>query len=588
MSSITSVTTQPEKYLIARNRTVEVVARVALLISFLVYFYRSIFSYLGAGRDDTFIALWTGSSLARGLGFVNYNLQPVEMSSSLLHTLMVSGIYRLAPDFVYSINKGLGLITGAIVIALLYQKRQVLFGSDLGGTAAFVVASLGLANNASWLYWNVGGLETPFQTLILFLYGVQLLEFWHTSNRVPQLVILQVLYILVRPEGFMLILFTTLLIAVRTVFLGPLPGKQTYRLLGVPALVFFVIAVMRYIRFGLLFPNPVYAKIDLGADSPILSNAREGLRYLAGFYTASPYAFGQVIILIALAIVTLLVLINRDTPFRTHFIDRSPILGLLSGLLLFNHFFILGTGGDWMEFFRFVVPIIPLLVILTTLFAFRMLNFYFGTESSYSSSVHIFANLALGTVFLAASLVSSFPRDNYEEKGFHDCSEKIDLDTISFLAADLRQLDVNLIFLNCAGKRDWEALMPFIEDKLPAIYDSLDQNLTVATFQMGFFPYYVKKIHPGLNIQFIDTLGLADTKIAQMDGLRKRYGLSEGTRIVDIFTGQSGELSEYILDQNPNMIYVLNATPTRRNALRRLGWTAGWDKPGAVIFIKND
>lgn len=200
----------------------------------------------------------------------------------------------------------------------------------------------------------------------------------------------------------------------------------------------------------------------------------------------------------------------------------------------------------------------------------------------------IFSNAALGVLFLFAIAANSGQRDNYEMQIFHNCSEKIDLSKIHSLALDYSDLDEKLILMNCAGERDWEGVMLFITDELPMIYEALNHEVTIATFQMGFFPYYVKKINPALNIEFVDTLGLADSKIARMHGPRESYGLREGLRIDDIFAGKSGHLSEYILGRDPNMIYVLNATSKRRMALSNLGWTMSWDKPGAVIFIKKN
>ena len=91
----------------------------ALLVALAFYFYISLTYYVGAGRDDTFITFWTGISLAEGHGFVNYNFEQVEMSSSLLHTLIVAVINTFAPNFIYTINKALGLITGATLLLVL-------------------------------------------------------------------------------------------------------------------------------------------------------------------------------------------------------------------------------------------------------------------------------------------------------------------------------------------------------------------------------------------------------------------------------------------------------------------------------------
>lgn len=570
------------------KRALELLPIIALLVALALYFYNSIIYYVGAGRDDTFITLWTGTSLAEGYGLVNYNFEPVEMSSSLLHTLIVAVIHILAPNYIYTINKVLGLMAGAILLAVLYQKRHNLFGRDLLGIIAFAVTALSLANYRAWLYWNLGGLETPFQTLIIFLYGLYLIEFWITPIRILPLVILQILYMLVRPEGFLLILFTAVLTFAQAKFHRPLHGKQTIILIGLPSFIFFSILIARYLNFGLLFPNPVYAKISLGADDNIISNLDTGIKYLLGFYTSSPYIALQLVILIAVVIHSVNMLIRQRTKLDSgvSFCEFNFVLWL--GLILFNHLFVISTGGDWMEFFRFIVPVVPFLVILTTCFVFRKINDVLKKHNGSNPYFEALTNVALGVLFLVVIATNSGQRDNYEAQIFHNCSEKIDLSKIHSLALDYSHLEVKLLLLNCAGKRDLDGAMPFITDELPKVYESLNQNITIATFQMGFFPYYVKKINPAMNIKFIDTLGLADSNIARLQGPRERYGLSEGTRIVDIFAGQSGKLSEYILSRNPNMIYLLNATSVRRMALIKLGWTESWDKPGAVIFIKND
>lgn len=570
------------------KRIAEFLLITTLLVALAVYFYHSIIYYIGAGRDDTFITLWTGISLAEGHGLVNYNFEPVEMSSSLLHTLMVAVIHILASNFIYTINKALGLIAGAALLIVLYQKRYLLFGRDLSGIATFAITSLGLANNRAWLYWNLGGLETPFQTLIIFLYGIHLIEFWKTPVKILPLVILQILYMLVRPEGFILIFFTGIFIIARAKFHQPLHRKQIILLIGIPSSIFFSILIVRYLNFGLLLPNPVYAKVYLGIGNNTISNLNAGIKYLIGFYTSSPYVAIQLVILIALVIHSARILINQRTKLDSgpSTLDFGFMLWL--GLILFNHLFVLSTGGDWMEFFRFIVPVVPFLVILTTCSVFRTVNAIFKKHHLSKPYFETFTNMALGVLFLIAIATNSAQRDNYESQGFHNCSEKIDLSKIHSLELDSRPLDEKLVLLNCAGKRDWEGLMPFITDELPVFYESLDQNITIASFQMGFFPYYVKKVHPTMKIEFVDTLGLADSHIAQMQGHRESYGLREGTKIVNIFSGQSGKLSEYILSRNPNMIYVLNATTIRRMALIKLGWTTSWDKPGAVIFIKNN
>ena len=558
-----------------------------LIISLALYFYTSIVHYVGAGRDDTFITLWTGITLAEGHGLVNYNFEPVEMSSSLLHTVIVAITYILAPNFIYTINKVLGLMAGAILLVVLYQKRHDLFERNISGITMFAITSLGLANNRAWLYWNLGGLETPFQTLIIFLYGLYLVEFMKTPVRVLPLVVLQILYILVRPEGFILILFTTIFIFSRVLLHKPFQSKQVILLIGVPSLLFLLILIVRYLHFGLLFPNPVYAKIYMGMDNNTVSNINTGIEYLKGFYTSSPYVAIQLAVLTALVIHYGRILIDQrtkaDPGTSIPYFNFAPLLGLI----LINHLFVISVGGDWMEFFRLIVPVVPFLVILTTCFAFGIFNAVLEKHILSRPHLEILANLALGVLFLVAIATNSGQRDNYEIEGYHNCSEKMDLRKLHFVSLDYSHLDDQLILVNCAGKRDWNGVMPFITAELPEVYKSLDQNITIATYQMGFFPYFIKRVYPAMNIEFIDTVGLADSNIARMQLPKKNYGVKDGVNMVSIFTGKSGELSRYVLGRNPNMIYVLDATNIRRQALIELGWSTGWDNPGAVIFIKK-
>ena len=65
--------------------------RVALLLSaVLASVWLGWSRFLGAGRDDMFLTLWSGLQLARGEGLINHDGVPLEVSSSLLHTWVVA------------------------------------------------------------------------------------------------------------------------------------------------------------------------------------------------------------------------------------------------------------------------------------------------------------------------------------------------------------------------------------------------------------------------------------------------------------------------------------------------------------------
>ncbi len=167
---------------------------------------------------------------------------------------------------------------------------------------------------------------------------------------------------------------------------------------------------------------------------------------------------------------------------------------------------------------------------MTTGFAYKIINEVIKKNDLPKPYLETSANIALGVVFLILIATNSGQRDNYEAQDFHNCSERFDATKVRAISLDYRHLDENLILMNCAGQRDWNRLMLFITDELPKAYQLLDQNITIATFQMGFFPYYIKKDHPTMKIRFIDTLGIGDTNVARLEGARQSYGLTEGTK----------------------------------------------------------
>ncbi|MEP7200884.1 MAG: hypothetical protein ABI874_13760, partial [Chloroflexota bacterium] len=332
---------------------------LVLLAALAVFVYLSLNNFVGAGRDDVYISLWAGENLARGHGLVNYNFERAEISSSLLHTVLIAALTLVAPQHTFLLNKALGLLTGAAALTVIVARRRTLFPSRALRFAAITASLLALASSAPFLYWNLGGLETPIQTLLLFLYGTELMAYWQQPTRMRHVVALvgwQCLYMLVRPEGFVLIGCTVIYAA-----LHHLRFRQSARralvLVIAPVAFCALLMLARYFWFGLIFPNPVYAKTSgLKLD--------DGFAYLSGYFTASAFAVAQ----LASLAVTCAYLLYHAVRFgvrRAHTLpDGFATIGLALPTLVVLAV-VLASGGDWMEFFRFVAPTIPLLVILT-------------------------------------------------------------------------------------------------------------------------------------------------------------------------------------------------------------------------------
>jgi len=88
-------TRYPWQQIIKNENVYQIISFVVLCV---MYIGVQLNWYLAAGRDDTYITLWSAFGVSQGHGFVNYNLQPAEISSSLLHVLILSLFALVQPD----------------------------------------------------------------------------------------------------------------------------------------------------------------------------------------------------------------------------------------------------------------------------------------------------------------------------------------------------------------------------------------------------------------------------------------------------------------------------------------------------------
>ena len=95
-------TRYPWQQIIKNENVYQIISFVVLCV---MYIGLQLNWYLAAGRDDTYITLWSAFGVSQGHGFVNYNLQPAEISSSLLHVLILSLFALVQPDNLFVINK---------------------------------------------------------------------------------------------------------------------------------------------------------------------------------------------------------------------------------------------------------------------------------------------------------------------------------------------------------------------------------------------------------------------------------------------------------------------------------------------------
>lgn len=541
--------------------------------------------YLDAGRDDTFITLWAGENLAKGLGLVNYNFERVEISSSLLHTLIVAVLARIGPECIFTLNKIVGLLAGVLILCLIGRSWKILYPWREYRLLAFCCVQISLSTMPSFLYWTLGGLETPFVTFLLLWIVVNFIYYWTrpTLGGEIRLLSAQIAFMLARPEAFYIIPFTLIFV----VFHAWIHGWRwrLCRLLLVPAAVFIALGLFRLVHFGTFFPNPVYAK-----TTGLFRNIGHGVHYTFGFYTSSFFHFFLGAAFIAVVCYFFILLLRsffKENLLKTR--AEGPLIFVL-GLSITVHLAVMLTGGDWMEHHRFMHPVTPLVVILSIGFAFRLIR---RAEVEYFPKFATPDASRMLVLFMAAAILLSWiPQLGQSSRVTSwQGSNKIEVErtatdySLTQLLDGDGGLDDRVKALSFRYRLVKEKVFPFLEGPFRELYRR-SGRLVIASPQMGWFPYFLKNRYPEYDLYFIDTYGLCDQQVALLDMQGSAYGLKVGSRIMQIVAGKAGPLSEYVLSMKPNMLYSLYMNPQAVARMEALGYEAVSKESGALFFYK--
>lgn len=551
---------------------------VLVLITALVAFiWLGLTRNLGAGTDDVFITLYAGQALSDGEGIVNYNGERVEMSSSLLHTLVVAAIHEVAPNYVFTLNKLVGAACGALTLVVLYLGRAVLFRAGRWRFAAYTMTLLLVATNPAFVYWSFGGLEAPFATLFLATYAVSLLDHRRRPTAVNETsgIGSQCLYIMTRPEGFFLLLFTAVYLTLMKRY-----GRRALRLRIVlfPLAFFTGVTTFRWFYFGALMPNTVYAK-----SGGIIEGIANGLTYAANFYNASALLVCALLIQVVLGLV-----FARSLVYATVVYPRRVPLPLattlLFGLTLATQLVVLCSGGDWMGHFRFFVPVIPL---LTPLVVTQCAEAFGATHRRVANRYVLYGT---GAVLAVCALIVNpgqsaintprmLPLRNGDFGLPYSLLEVVD---------QAKSIDDTVIRLNGPNRGFLRSFDRFLDERFTALHEE-HRPLVIATGQMGLFPYRIKRQFPDADVRFIDTLGLCDATVAHLPMPKDPIGLKDGRFVDVVLAGNAGPLSDYMFAQEPNMAYMLGGGIDLTENIARMeaiGFTLVWDLNYEFIFLR--
>jgi hypothetical protein len=273
-------------------------------------------------------------NLAAGQGPVFNPGERVEGASDLLWVLVLAGLKKAGLPALAS-AKAVGVALVAAVPLVAYRAGSSLPGAPLGGLVAAALCAL----SGPLAFWAGNGLEAGAQASVVLLAVLLGIGDVARARGFPAAAPVFLVAALLRPEGIALSVPYLLLMwgrARRDIpARGPAVAATALLAGGMAAVTAF-----RLLYYGDPVPNTWWAK----EANPALWTLGRGTGYLADFVGDSG---GWMVVLLGVL------------PLAR----SAPVL-LVAGTLAVQVAFIMYSGRDWMEGYRFVVPVVPLLALL--------------------------------------------------------------------------------------------------------------------------------------------------------------------------------------------------------------------------------
>ncbi len=452
------------------------------------------YAWAGDGylADDAFISFRYAANLAEGLG-PNWNRgDHVEGYTNFGWVLLLALGQKLGAEPVET-SRTLGFLGSAATLALmplLAAQLRPMWSARWGLLTAGAVTALAL--NTGFSLWAFAGLET---TAFTFLVTAGITAHLSEERRDVKSLWSSAIFLaaaLVRPEG-------VVVWAVSAVFklLRILSGGSQKRLSDLALwVVLFVVPyggywMWRWDYYGYFFPNTYYLK-----TARSLAVFKRGAVYAQDFFTIYWVWLGLGALISA---------------WRERHISYRPATYLLAMLGVWSAE-VVYTGGDWMPYFRFFVPVLPIVYLL-------MMHGAIDVADLLRLRVPIPAFTVVASALLVALIVFSAFRPH------DDCLARSG-------RFDSNSGDSCEILPGAVDYANQKAIGLWMRDNLPS-------NYTVAQIATGIVPYF-----SGLTT--IDMLGVNDEHIAHLN--KPSLGLGPA--------GHEKEDGGYVVSREPEIIWL--------------------------------
>ncbi|HEX4952598.1 MAG TPA: hypothetical protein VF017_04280 [Thermoanaerobaculia bacterium] len=504
------------------------------------------------GRDDSYISYWPALTLAERGEILNYNLERVEQSSTLLWVLVLAALRWLSGGDLPALGLAGSLVAAVACLTVLALGRSA--GREGGAVACLLVAT-----QPFFLYWAWSGAETALAALVLLALAVSWAALLSAPTLRPGLLggalASTLALVLVRPEGALVAMAAVVTLS------GSWRGQRQRRgrlaLLGAGSAVTWASVLgFRLLYFGALQPQPVAAKVGT------LSWATwtRGWRYLERALMETP-ALSPVLALALAALVIQLLKTRQaeDDP-------RSSLLCVAASLALAQLGFVVAVGGDWMENGRFLAPMVPLLavVLVATLERWLPSPLRFRLAVLILIVLQLIATVGVarrsstGTDLLTRRELPPALAQSLEAQGLSP-AERGNL---------LRWRDVQAL----------EQLHRLLDRLLPA----LERPVSILSGQMGMVAYHTARRHPGA-VRFVDRYGLVSRDLTDCPVTRHVPRGPLGLLLTPArFHSLQQELEARCGLAPPDVIFDLFAERGSLRYLERAGYFVTFEQRGRV------
>jgi len=298
-------------------------------------------NYLRFVCDDAFISFRYAKNFVEGHGLV-YNIgEKVEGYTNFLWTLLLSLFMKIGLDVVV-VSQILGVLFSLATIFLLLWLNWRFYPAE---NLFNYLAPLFLACCGAYAAWSTGGLETSFYTFLVLLGSFLFISGITKPKHFVFSAITFAFVCMTRLDGLIFAGITFFFLFYLSVVSRKIKLKSLLVLtlcFLVPFLVYFF---WRWSYYGKFLPNTFYVKMG---D--------------ASFYHQGPlYLFDFIQRFWIWFLVIPLLFLGKAIKSNANL--KMVILYFTSMILLFS-FYVVYVGGDFMDMFRFFVPILPFFFFL--------------------------------------------------------------------------------------------------------------------------------------------------------------------------------------------------------------------------------